>query len=445
MALHILNVIVAKQKHHRKEANAMSMHKVLTKGSEINTSTIPIADTVFDLEQLMHDLELDMKAFATSAGVAMMKRIIDREVQTLAGERHTQTTDINRWGSQKGSVISGGQRVTVDVPRIRTREGTEVPLESYRAFRRNEPRTKAVFDRLVAGVSCRDYAGTVEKLVDGYGISRSVASREMIQATAKDLKALVERDLLGIAVYVLLIDGIHLGDTVMIVAEGVDSTGKKHMLGFREGSTENSRVCLDLLHDLTARHLAMDHPMLIVIDGSPALRSAVDKFFGANAFVQRCQQHKRENVMHYLADERRAEYARKLKAAWSMNSYQDGHRALSGIVADLERINANAAHSLKEGFEETLTLHRLELPLRLRRSFSTTNLIESAFSYGRRVMRNVKRWRNSAQAQRWTATALLRTEKRFRKIPGYQLMPVLINALYAHAENRGQIQKSNVA
>jgi putative transposase len=444
MALHILKVIVAKQ-HHQEGASAMSKHKVLTKGSEINPSTIPIADTVFDLEQLMHDLELDMQAFATSAGVAMMKKIIDREVQTLAGERHTQTTEINRWGSQNGSVISAGQRVKVDVPRMRTREGTEVPLESYRAFRRKDPRTKAVFDRLVAGVSCRDYAGTVEKLVDGYGISRSVASREMIQATAKDLKALVERDLKGMDVYVLLIDGIRLGNTVMIVAEGVDSAGKKRTLGFREGSTENSRVCLDLLHDLTARRLTMDHPMLIVIDGSPALRSAVDKFFGANGFVQRCQQHKRENVMQYLADERRAEYERKLKAAWAMNSYQDAHRALSNIVVDLARINTNAAQSLKEGFEETLMVHRLELPLGLRRSFSTTNMIESAFSYGRRVMRNVKRWRDSAQAQRWTATALLRTEKRFRKIPGYKLMPVLINALYAQAENRGQIQKSNVA
>lgn len=423
----------------------MCAYKVITKNQESKHPVVGVGDGLFDLEELMRGLALDMKALASSAGFYVMKQFIDQEVKVHAGERHSQTTEVNRWGHQNGSVVVGGQRVPIRLTRLRTREGQEVPLLSYQAFRRNDGRSKAIYDRLLAGVSCRDYAHTVETLADGYGISRSVASREMIQATAKDLKALMERDLAGLDLCVLLIDGVRLAERVMIVAEGVDSTGKKHIVGFREGSTENSRVCVDLLHDLVRRHLATDRAMLMVIDGSPALRSALERFFGNNAFVQRCQQHKRENLKQYLPQERHAEIDRKLRAAYSMNSYEDAHRALRTLVSELERINTSAAHSLEEGLQETLTLHLLELPQALRKSLSTTNLIESAFSYSRRVMRNVKRWRNSEQAQRWTATALLTSEKRFRKIKGYRLMPVLINGLYQQGNKQRQLQITNVA
>ena len=423
----------------------MCVHKVVTRKEESKLPMVSVGQGLFDLEDLMQGVAVDMTAFATTAGFQMMKGFIDQEVNVRAGDLHSQTTEINRWGRQKGSVIVGGQRLRLQVPRLRTREGKEVPLSSYQAFLHNDGRSKAVYDRLLAGVSCRDYAGTVETMVDGYGISRSVANREMIKATAKDLKTVLERDLAELDLYILLVDGVRLGGRMMIVAEGVDSCGKKHILGFREGSTETARVCLDLLHDLIRRQLKMDRPMLVVIDGSRALRSAVDKFFGSNAFVQRCQQHKREDLKKYLPDELHAEIDRKLTAAYAMTSYDDAEHALRTLVNELSRLNLSAAHSLQEGLEETLTLHLLELPDVLRKTLSTTNLIESAFSTSRRVMRNVKRWSNSTQAQRWTATALLRSEKRFRRIKGFRVMPSLINGLDEQAKKRGLFRNTDVA
>jgi putative transposase len=444
MALRILSVKLFTF-NSQKGANAMSRHKVITKNAESKLPTIPLGEGLFDLEDLMQGLAIDMDAFAANAGLQVMKNFIDREIALRAGERHTQETEVNRWGFQNGSVVVGGQRQKVRLQRLRTRDGKEVPLSTYQAFRRKDARTNGIYNRLIAGVSCRDYAGTVETIADGYGISRSVASRGMIEASAKDLKTLVERDLSDLDIVILLIDGIRLAEEVMIVTEGVDSSGKKHILGFREGATENGRVCIDLLHELEQRGLKTDHPMLIVIDGSRGLRSAVDEVFQEHAIVQRCQQHKRENIKKYLPQKYHPEVDRKLRAAYAMTSYDDAFDALRSLVRELAHINLSAANSLEEGMEETITINRLSLPDVLRKSFSTTNLIESPFSIGRRVMRNVKRWRNTEQRHRWMATALLSMERRFRKIRGYKLMPALINGLREEAERRMQTKRVSAA
>ena len=423
----------------------MSRHKIISRNKESKLPFVQDGAGLFDLQELMQGLEVDMRSFATNAGLQVMRQFIEEEITVRAGNRHSQETEVNRWGHQKGSVIVGGQRQPIRLPRLRTRAGKEVPLSSYRAFRQNDARTKAVYDRLVAGVSCRDYASTVEAVAEGYGISRSVASREMIEATAKDLKELVERDLSTLDIHVVLIDGIRLAERLMIVAIGVSSGGIKHILGFREGATENSRVCIDLLQDIVRRGLVIDHPILIVIDGSTALRSAVDKFFGTNGIVQRCQQHKREDLKKYLPENYHAEVDRKLGAAYAMSSYDGAHEALRKLVNELGRINVSAAHSLEEGLEETLSIHRLGLPEALRKSFCTTNVIESAFSHSRKVMRNVKRWRSSEHAQRWMATALLSMEKRFRRMKGYRLLPMLINGLNEEAKRKSQLKSYKVA
>ena len=424
----------------------MSVGKVEKKQSQVKLMFGEVRAPGFNLDQVMEELGLELHAFATSAGVLVMKTLMEAEEDQLAGKRQSHATEVNRWGRQGGAVMLGGQKVKIERRRLRRRSGGEVALSSYERFRTNDARARAVYERLISGISCRDYEHTVEAVAEGYGVSKSVVNREMIQATAKDLSELCERDLSGVDIWVLMVDGIRIGKSLVVVALGVDFTGKKHILGFREGSTENSRVCVDLLHDLRKRNLDTSHPILAVIDGSPALHSALEEFFGAQVEVQRCHQHKCDNVKSYLPKEYHSEYDRKMRVAWSMTGYDEARKALHGVVRDLQRINIQAAASLEEGFEETLTLHRLEIPPVLRRSFQTTNLIESSFSYVRKVLRNVKRWQtNSSQAQRWIAAAALQLQRRFRRINGSKSMSVLRSALEAEAMNKGGSRQVSAA
>jgi transposase-like protein len=334
-------------------------------------------------------------------------------------------------------------KAPVGRPRLRDKDGKEVSLTSYERFQDHGQRTQAVFQRLVSGLSCRNYPQAIETVREGYGISKSVVNREMVEATTKGLKELCERDLSEFNLCALLIDGVHLGDSVYLVALGVETNGKKAVIGFREGSTENADVCVALLEDMVRRGLNTNVPVLIVIDGSKALRSAAERFFGNKASVQRCQIHKRRNVEQHLPKKYHAEYERKMSAAYKMGLYADAKAALESIGRELERLNPDAAASLREGLEETLTLHRLDIPALLRTSFSSTNLIESAFSRGRNVMRNVKRWMNSDQRHRWIAAALLQAEKGFRKVRGYKSMAVLVNALALEQQKKLNKVESN--
>jgi transposase-like protein len=372
---------------------------------------------------------MEYRALTVSAGALVVQAIMRAEVEQIAGKPYARKTEIDRWGTETEYVIMGGQKVRVSRQRLRDKQKKEVHITSYERFQDEDRRTQAIFTRLVAGVSSRAYAKTVEEFGQGYGISKSVISRKTVEATAEQLRSLCERDLSKLDICVLVIDGVHVGKTVHIVAMGVETSGKKHILGVRQGATENSQVCTELFEDLVQRGLQAERPMLVVIDGSKALRSAVDRFFGDRAVVQRCQVHKRRNVLQHLPDRYHAEYRRKIQSAYSMTSYEDAKSALKRTIEQLERINENAARSLEEGLDETLTVHRLQLPEILRKSFSTSNMIESAFSQGSTVMRNVKRWSNNNQIQRWVATSLLHSENKFRRIRGFKSLSVLVAAL----------------
>ena len=400
----------------------------------------------FPVDRVMEEIGLEFHAFATSAGVLLMKAMMTAEEELLAGPKQSHSTAINRWSKEDGSVMLGGQKVKLQRTRLRTRDGKEVRLETYDHFRSNDARAQTVYERLVAGVSCRDYEQTVEEVADGFGVSKSVVNRDMVRATARDLAALCERDLSGVDAWAFLVDGVKVGTSLMVVALGVDLTGRKHVLGFREGSTENARVCTDLFHDLQRRGFTAEHPILVVIDGSKALRSAVDQFFDNHAEVARCHQHKCQDVKGYLPREYHAEYDRKIRAAWAMRDYTDARRALAAVVRDLGRINMQAAASLEEGFEETLTLHRLKVPEVLWQHFATTNIIESLFAHPRRIMRNVKRWRaNTNQASRWIATGLIHSERRMRSIKGCKSMPVLRTVLEEEALRKMKTKQTSAA
>jgi transposase-like protein len=388
---------------------------------------------------------MEYRALTVSAGALVVQAIMQAEVEQIAGKPYARKTEIDRWGTESGYVVMGGQKVQVHRQRLRDKQKKEVHLTSYERFQDEDRRTQAVFTRLVAGVSSRAYAKTVEEFGKGYGISKSVISRKTVEATAEQLRTLCERDLSKLDICVLVIDGVHVGETVHIVALGVETSGKKHILGVRQGSTENSQVCTELFEDLVQRGLQTERPMLVIIDGSKALRSAVDRFFGNRAVVQRCQVHKRRNVLYHLPDRYHAEYKRKIQSAYSMTSYEDAKSALKRTIEQLERINESAALSLEEGLEETLAVHRLQLPEILRKSFSTSNMIESAFSQGSTVMRNVKRWSNNNQIQRWVATSLLQSENKFRRIRGFKSMSVLVTSLEQYTTQKGVDTKQKAA
>lgn len=402
----------------------------------------------FPLGRLIEEVGLELKAFATSAGLIMMKSIMKAEEEFLAGERGTYTTEVNRWCKDTGSVVVGGQRLPVEKQRLRKRRGgpgSEVTLQSYEMFNRGDERTRAVYQRMMAGVSCRDYRKTLEEVAETAGVSKSVVSREIIESTEADLKELCERDLSRLDIGVFVVDGMPLDGLMTIGVVGVDLSGKKHVLGFREGATENSDVCKRLFEDLTSRGLKLDHPILFVLDGSKALEKAATDTCGINAVIHRCNFHKLKNLLSHLPKEYHAEYERKLLAVYGINGYTEARAALSNLVKDVGRLSITAASSLEEGFEQTLTLHLLGVPEVLRKSLATTNIIESTFSFAEKIMHNVKRWRNSMQRLRWCSTAFLRAEKQFRRIRGYKSMPVLVSALEHEVRKRKGEQLDQVA
>jgi transposase-like protein len=379
------------------------------------------------LVEVWEELQPEVEQLTGRAGLQIIRAVIEDEVARRVGPRHhpEAASGCVRWGQQPGYVTFGGQKVAVTRPRVRTRAGQEVELENYARLQHDGRRQRRVREGIVAGLSTRNYRRAVETVLDGYGIAKSSVSREFVQASAAQLKKLCERKLDGLDLVALLIDGIHLGQQVLVVALGIETSGKKHVLGLWQGATENTAVVKDLLEDLVARGLSAERRYLFVIDGAKALRAAIERVFGTRAEVQRCQLHKRRNVKEYLPKNVQGDYDRRIRNACAMTSYTEAKAELEKIFRQLERVNPSAARSLEEGMEETLTVHRLGVGELLRRSLATTNPIESCLSTVERVARNVKRWHAGDQALRWTATGLLEAETKFRRVKGYRELVAL--------------------
>jgi transposase-like protein len=298
---------------------------------------------------------------------------------------------------------------------------------------------------MVAGLSTRNYRRAVESVLEGYGIEKSSVSRQFVAASSNQLRVLCERRLEDLNLVVLMIDGIHFGGQVLVVALGISEGGEKHVLGVWQGATENTTVVKGLLEDLLDRGLNRTRRYLVVMDGSKALRAGVERVFGDQVEVQRCQIHKRRNVKEYLPENCQKDYDRRMRNAYAMNNYVDAKEALEKIFRQLERINPSAARSLEEGLEETLTVHRLGIGGVLRRKLATTNPIESCLSTVQRVARNVKRWREGDQPLRWTATGLLEAEKKFRRIKGYQEILLLKERLNPSRIQQKEVRTAEIA
>jgi transposase-like protein len=387
----------------------------------------------------------EIERLTGEAGLLIMKAVMDAEVESLSGPkgRHDPHRMATRWTAQQGYVVLAGKKVKVTKPRVRDKAGHEVPLSSYQQFQSPPRRQASICKKLLHGLSTRKYEKAIEDFTDGYGISKSAVSRELVAATKGSLQKLCERriDELG-RLAVLMIDGKQLYGECVVTALGVDIQGKKHVLGLVQGATENSTVVQHLLDDLVERGLDVSQPMLTVLDGSKALRKAVRQTLGDRSPVQRCHLHKRRNVKELLPQEFQRSADQRIRTAYAMKDFDQAKAQLEKSVEWLEGINPSAAASLREGLEETLTLHRLGLPAALRKSFQTTNLIESALSVASDVADRVKRWRAGDMRLRWIAAGLLAAEKQFRRVRGHKLMPKLLAALDAGATSIAEGSKA---
>jgi transposase-like protein len=363
------------------------------------------------------------------------------EVTQLAGPKHRRTGGIPgavRWSHQRGSIYLADQKLPISYQRVRDLPRTqEVPLATYQQLQTPRAADAGLFRRLLLGLSCRDYQACAEAVPDAFGLSPSSVSRRFIRASATQLQALQERRLDAYDVIALVLDGKTFAEDEMVIALGITATGEKVLLGFVQTATENETVCAAFLRELVERGLKTDQGLLIVLDGAKGLRKAVQTVFGAQALVQRCQWHKRENVVAYLPKSQRTTWRRKLQAAYERPSYPEAKSALLRMRHDLRLLNESAVKSLDEGFEETLTLHRLGVFPALGVSLKTTNCLESINALVGQRTGKVDRWRTSDQKQRWLAAALLDIEPRLRRIKGFRALPLLRTAL--QAELRGEV------
>jgi putative transposase len=363
-------------------------------------------------------------------GLKAVEEELQREVERLVGHGGSRSPENRRWGKNPGSVYLGDQKVRIEVPRVRdVAVRQEVPLESYHAFRKTQVLDHQVLNRLICGISQRQYEQAALCVPETFGIKKSSVSRHFIRTTARKLETFMTRDLSQHDIVAIFMDGKRLAEIDMIVAMGITLEGKKILLGFVEASTENQRVAQEFIQRLLDRGLRTGQEILFIIDGAKGLYKGIKTSLAEKALIQRCQWHKRENVVSYLGQEQARRFRQKLQTAYQQPSYEKAKEALERIAKELRLINGSAVESLREGLEETLTLHRLGLFEELGTSFKTTNCLENVNRQLERLTHRVSYWKNSDQRQRWTATALLEIEPRLRKVKGFRHLKALRKAM----------------
>jgi putative transposase len=289
---------------------------------------LPMADIVGLLQQGVGHL-------LREAGLALMSLVMEEEVRHLAGERHQQHEGrrAHRWGQEDGYCVIDGQKVPLQRTRLRTKDKREQRLGSYELFQRSGPLQQGVWDKMMRGLSTRNYRAVVKEFRTAYGIEKSAVSENFIEASREKVKQLMERPLGELRLCAVLIDGTPFKDRQMIVALGIGCDGHKTVLGLREGATENATVVGALLSDLLERGLDFSKPRLYVLDGAKALHTAVRRHAGESAFIQRCQVHKKRNVVDHLPEEHKTDVRRKLQNAYSMADYPDGQTSAGAVAS----------------------------------------------------------------------------------------------------------------
>lgn len=397
------------------------------------------------LVDLLVDTRAELFELAMRSGLKVFTTMLEEDRTAVCGPRYVHEPDrpASRAGTVRSEVVLGGRKVAIQRPRVRTADG-EVALPTFQTMAHRDPLDRRVVEQMLVGVATRQYARSLEPIpaeIESRGTSKSAVSRRFVAKTRAQLETWQAAPLDGLDLVALLLDGVHVGEHCLIVALGVAADGEKHALGIWEGSTENAAVCQSLLSNLQSRGLRTDRSLLVLLDGSKALRKAVRETFGDAALVQRCQIHKLRNILDHLPERQRPWVKAILQRAYRSADVATATRLLRDLAKRLEIDHPSAAESVREGLDETLTIIALGLADSLRRSLSTTNAAESLISRTRHVKRNVKRWRGGQMVLRWVAAGVLEAVKGFRRLKGHKEMPKLVTALRARDQQLGLVGK----
>lgn len=369
-----------------------------------------------------------------TAALSLVTSLFEQDVERLCGQRfsHKKEGKYRRGGSEKTSVVVSGAKQPIRRPRVRGDNG-EVHLPSYQTLRSGDILDQRMMTHMVEGISTRSYERVAEEYSDRFGISKSAVSRAFVRSSQKDLDLVNGSELSEHRFLALSIDGICFAKRMIVVALGVTSGGDKIVLGLRDGATENSEVVKDLLASLIDRGFALAcESLLVCLDGSSALRKAVVDTFGNRAVIQRCYLHKIKNLKGYIPEENHGELITRIRRMMAFNTFEQGYEELYKLQEWVDTFNQEAANSLREVGTEMLTLHRLGITGPLRKSLSSTNLIESIFSVVRSKCSRVKNWRSSPTTRmRWVASAAVAHQPRMRKVRGLKQLSVLETGLNA--------------
>lgn len=393
----------------------------------------------------------ELKDFVVSAGLQALTALLEAERTEACGPRYTHDAqrEARRGGHSPGELVLGGRRVRVQRPRARTMDGREVVLPSWRAFGAEDPLGERALEQMLVGVSTRQYKRSLEAMPEGVearGTSKSAVSRRFVAKTEAQMGAWLGRDLSPIDLVVLMVDGVHIDDHVLLVALGIDAEGHKHVLGIGEGATENATACTGLLADLRDRGLRTERTTLVVIDGAKALAKAVREVFGQRALLQRCQVHKLRNVLDHLPEDLRISVRAAMREAYGCRDASRAKKLLGNLARRLRVDHPAAAASLEEGLDETLTVMGLDLDKNLARVLSTTNAIENLIGGVRRLSKRVRRWRNGKMILRWTVAAATEASKHFHRVAGaHASMPKLVSALRARDPKQPELESKTEA
>ena len=395
---------------------------------------------------LDQELDVKMQALQHHLDISRMlvNDVLEDEVRQYTGQRYKHDKPNNgqysRWGYNRGSIKLGHQRVPIDVPRIYDKENNcNKSLESYGKLRELQEIDDRVPKAVLLGLSTRDYEPVIKNMMDSFGTGHSSVSKEFIEQSSQRLEAFENRSLKEYDFIGLFIDGKYLAQEQVLIVLGVTIQGDKIPIGFIQTATENHKSIAQLLSSLIERGLKYEDGLLVVIDGSKGIFKAVKKVFDKYAIIQRCQWHKRENVLSYLPEEKANKYRKRMNKAYRQESYDEAKSELMVILDDLKIDNMGASRSLGEGLEETLTLHRLGLYETFGRSFATTNAIENLNSQIEKYLRKVKYWKTSSQRYRWVASALYEIEHRMRKVNNYKKLNEMRETLKAEINKQQKI------